>query len=154
MFKFARLISLFTLGPLLFYPFSYCPFRLPYVYCFICPTRCVWYKIRGAALLLIIGLNIKKGLFCNHICPLGTIQSFFSKLRNKKVAVPIFLRGLKYFSIVLILLIVISTWMNHIFSLKLKNLLWGVFLLGIIMSVFNHRFFCHNLCPINALRRK
>ncbi|MBU3933404.1 MAG: 4Fe-4S binding protein [Candidatus Omnitrophica bacterium] len=151
----SQLISLFLLGPLLLYPFSFCPFRLPYLYCFICPARCAWYRIRGVVLLIAVGLNIKRGLFCSHICPFGTIQILLSKISAKKISIPYFFRSFKYIGIALIASVIAISKrpQGAIFIVKLKGFLLATLLLSMGMSIFGYRIFCHNLCPINALSK-
>lgn len=150
----SQLINLFLLGPLLLYPFSFCPFRLPYLYCFICPARCAWYRIRGVVLLIAVALNIKRGLFCSHICPFGTMQILLSKISAKKIPIPYFFRSFKYIGVILIIFVIAATGMPR-FSIhaRLKDLLFGIFLLSMVASIFSYRVFCHNLCPVNALNK-
>lgn len=159
-----KAISLLILGPLFSYRFFLCPFRMPYLYCFICPIRCVWYRIRGWVLLLALGLNIRRGLFCNQLCPFGTIQVLLSKIVCKKIQMPKLIPSFKYIGLVLILLIIMFTktpvafgykfiglLSSQILITKMKWLLLGIFLLGMVLSIFSYRFFCFSLCPFRAL---
>ena len=149
------IISLLIFGPLFLYPFSFCPFRLPYLYCFICPVRCAWYRARGIVLLVVLGLNIKKGLFCSQICPFGTIQVLLSKISPNKINSPRFLRSLKYLSLIVIASVVVATKAQQaLFVIRWRGLLWGIFLLSMLLSIFNYRFFCNNLCPIKVFNRR
>ena len=90
MFNIYNTIGLLVLGPLLFYPFTFCPFHLPYLYCLICPARCGWGKIRGIILLIILGLNINRDFFCNSLCPLGNLQRLLFRLKLPKFTLPLF----------------------------------------------------------------
>ncbi|MBL7084718.1 MAG: 4Fe-4S binding protein [Candidatus Omnitrophica bacterium] len=166
MLELYRLASLVVLGPLFLYPFSYCPFRLPYLYCFICPVRCGISRARGIALLIILGLNLKSDFFCNHICPCGTMQMLLYKIKTKKISLPYFLQSFKYVSLFLIILVLALTRMPQILAHKLiglslgqvviakmKILFLGIFLLSAVASIFSWHPFCHNLCPVAALNR-
>lgn len=157
-------LSLLILGPLFAYPFFFCPFKMPYLYCFICPVRCVWYRIRGFVLLIALGMNIKRDSFCNYICPFGTIQILLSKMVSKKIQMPKLFHSFKYISVVLILVIIMFTKapvafgykfiglsLSQVFITKIKWLFLGIFLLGMVLSIFSYRFFCFSLCPIRAL---
>ena len=171
-----RITSLFILVPFLFYPFFFCPFRLPYLYCFICPLRCGYSRIRGIVLLIALGLNLKKGLFCTHICPLGSIQTLLYKIKSPKLSLPHLLLNLKYVGLVLVVFVLLITALpqllsykiapfghfapfgyfaglsfSQIFVLKMGVLLLGILLLGMALGVFSYRFFCSNLCPLKAL---
>ena len=158
-----QLISFVALAPLYFPVFFYCPFSLPYLYCFGCPVRCPWWQIRGLVLLLALGLNVRKNTFCRLICPFGTIQTFFFKIKLKKIALPSFARGLRYLSLLLILIILVLTKLPQLgtykfagFSLSqifvsLRTVLLAIFLLSMAFSLFNNYFFCQHL---SILRRK
>lgn len=166
MIRLSQIIALFILAPFFFHAFSYCPFRLPYLYCFICPVRCVWYRIRGLVLLIALGLNMRKSLFCTHLCPFGTVQDFLFKVSSKKVSLPSFFLGFKYISAILIVLIIIITklpqalnyrfmtlTLNQAFITEGKNILFGVFILSMLVGIFSYRCFCNTLCPIRALSK-
>ena len=164
MLKIYQIINLFVLAPLFFPVFSYCPFRLPYLYCFVCPVRCIWYRIRGLVFIIAIGLNIKRDLFCTHVCPFGTIQALLSKVCPKKVSLPRSFRIFKYIAMAIIIsVIVVTGWpqllsyrflglsLSQLFILKMKNLLSFIFFAGMIASIISYRFFCYNLCPVRTL---
>lgn len=147
-----QIISLLLLAPFFFGVFFFCPFKIPYLYCFICPVRCLWYRTRGIVLLIALGLNMNRDLFCNRICPFGTIQVLLSKFNLRKIALPPIFGGLKYIAVILIASIAVMTKISQpLFVVKLKDLLWVMFLTSVALSIFSYRFFCHNLCPIKAL---
>ncbi len=154
MLKTSQLISLFALGPLFFYPFSFCPFKLPYLYCFACPARCNWGRTRWIVLLIVLGLNVKEGLFCNYLCPLGTMQALLFKLKSRKFVLPQFMHNFKYIILALIVIVIMATGLpgspGHKF-MGLRVLFLGIFCLSIVLSIFISRVFCYILCPIRAL---
>ena len=166
MIRLSQIVAFFILAPLYFQVFSYCPFRLPYLYCFICPLRYLWSGIRGFVLLVALGLNIRKDLFCAHLCPFGTVQVFLSKISPKKISLPKFFYNFKYVSVILIVLVIAITKVaqlpNHrftalslsqVFIAKGKGVLFGAFVLSMAASIFNYRCFFNILCPITASNR-
>lgn len=154
MLKAVQLISLLVLAPIFFSPFFFCPFHLPYLYCFICPRRCLWYHIRGWVLLVALGMNLKNDFFCQQVCPWGRSQVLLSKIRTRKITLPKFWQSLKYISLICVaLIVVLSKSSAPILIIKIRNLLLGIFLFALAMSIINYRFFCSYLCPIRALNR-
>lgn len=152
MLSLTQIISFLALAPVYFPVFAYCPFRLPYLYCLICPNPCLWSRIRGVVLLLALGLNIKQDFFCKLICPFGTLQIMLSKFSPKKIAAAHFFRGLQYIVLAMLLVIIITTAKGQLLGGNLlKNLFLAIFLGSIIFSLFNYRFFCYHLCPVRAL---
>ena len=166
MFSLTRIASFYVLGPFLFYPFTFCPYGLPYLYCLICPRGCYGGHSRGLAFLVILGLNINKQSFCNKLCPLGTLQVFLYKLKTPKLNLPKLLLNLTYISLGILAILIIATLkpeiltqkivgisLNKILVIRLKGLLLWIFLLSIILSIFSFRIFCYNICPIRALSK-
>ena len=128
-------------------------------------------------LLLIIIITLLAFLlrrtFCGNICPLGTIQELFGKLRKfffkKRFLIPVkvdrYLRYLKYAVLVVVLA---ATWklgtlvirpydpwpvFHHLYSEDLlTEFPYGlaVFVIMIIGSFLYDRFFCKYLCPLGA----
>ena len=111
--------------------------------------------------------------FCGNICPLGTIQEIFGKLRSlfikKRLLIPEkadkYLRYLKYLVLAVVL---IATWnlgtlvirpydpwpvFHHLYSEDLvEEFPFGIVVLAvtIIGSFLYDRFFCKYLCPMGA----
>ena len=163
MVNLSQIISFFILGPLLFYPFSYCPFKLAYLYCFVCPAPCAWKRSRWVLLLIVLGLSIKKDSFCARLCPLGRAQSLLFKLKSRKFASFKFMNSFKYFILALIAVVVTVTLMPELLMYKfmglslaqivagrIRDLFLIILLFGAIASIFIYHVFCYNFCPIKA----
>lgn len=148
--KTIKIISLGALVPLLFYPLIYCPFKLPYLYCFICQVRCPWGQLRGIFLLGILGLNLKQRFYCSHLCPCGTIQDLQGKIKTKRFNLPQWSLNIKYLVLGLVITIVLVNRRNPLFLIDGELFLY-FFALIFVMSFFSHRLWCLIFCPVRAL---
>ncbi|MBU4562738.1 4Fe-4S binding protein [bacterium] len=148
--KTIKIISLGVLVPLLFYPLIYCPFKLPYLYCFICHIKCPWGKLRGLFLLGILGLNLKKRFYCSYLCPCGTIQDFQGKVKTKRLILPKWSHHIKYLILGLVIAVVLVNRRNPLFIIDGEVFLY-FFALVFVISFFSHRFWCLIFCPLRAL---
>jgi len=148
--KIIKTISLGALGPLLFYPLIYCPFKLPYLYCFVCYIRCPWGKLRGLLLLGILGLNLKKRFYCSYLCPCGTIQDLQGKIKTKRFNLPQWSNHIKYLVLGLVITIILVNRRNPLFIIDGEVFLY-FFALVFVISFFSHRLWCLIFCPFGAL---
>lgn len=148
--KTLKVISLGAIGPLLFYPVIFCPFRLPYLYCFICYLRCPWGRLRGFLLLGILGLNLKNRFYCSSLCPCGTIQDLQHKAKVKKFILPYWSRNIKYLILGLAISFILATRRYPPFIIDDRFFLFLIALVFMV-SFFSQRSWCLILCPLGAL---
>jgi len=148
--KTIKIISLGALVPLLFYPLIYCPFKLPYLYCFICQVRCPWGRLRGLFILVILALNLKQRFYCSYLCPCGTIQDLQGKIKTKRFNLPQWSHHIKYVVLGLVITIVLVNRRDPLFLID-GGLFLYLFALALVMSLFSHRFWCLIFCPVRAL---
>ncbi|MBA2123585.1 hypothetical protein B9J78_01375 [bacterium Unc6] len=148
--KIVKIILLVVLGPLLFYPFVFCPFRLPYLYCSICYLKCPWGRLRWFLLLGMLGLNLKRRFYCSSLCPCGTIQDLQRGIKIKKFILPSWGHWVRFFIFGLVFLFILAT--REYFSFIIGGYIFW-FLIGLIfvLSFFSHRFWCLIFCPIGTL---
>ncbi len=149
--KLRTLISLGVIGPLVFYPFVFCPFRLPYLYCSICHLKCVWGRYRWFLLLGILGLNLRKKFYCSSLCPCGTIQDLEHKAKTKKFILPLWSRHIRYFILGLVIAFMLAIGRGYFSSFVSDQVFWGAVGIVFVVSFFIHRFWCLLFCPTWAL---
>ena len=151
MINIARIIALLATSAFFLPAFNFCPFRLPYLYCFICPRPCHWHKLRGVVLLVALALNLRKYSFCNYLCPFGAVQKLLFMIKGKKVRLAPGFKYIKFVSLILLALVIWLTRQEILLAIKVRTLLWLAFLIGISAACFSYRFFCFHLCPVNTL---
>ena len=150
--KITRLISVTGLGALLFYPFIFCPFRAPYIYCLICPVRCPWGRARGFFVLGILILNLsRRNFYCQALCPLGAIQDLQNKTKTKKFRIPGNLSGFLRYLILILALLVLLGCTRFSFLVLGGKLLLGLLVLILVASFFIQKFWCFTFCPFRTL---
>ena len=143
-----KIIFKILLGIFLFYPLTFCPFRIPYIYCSICYLKCFWGRIRGLLLLGILGLNLNNRFYCLKMCPCGAIQDLEYKLKVKKFNLSF--PWVKYLVLVGLIILVILGFKNY-FPFISNSWILYIIVLAIVLSFFIYRFWCLNLCPVGAL---
>lgn len=148
--KTLKVISLGAIGPLLFYPFVFCPFRLPYLYCSICYLKCPWGRLRGFLLLGILALNLGRRFYCSSLCPCGTIQDLQRKAKVKKFIMPFWSHRIRYFILVLVVSFILATRRYFPFIID-GHIFWFLIGLVFVLSFFSHRFWCLVFCPLGAV---
>ncbi|MFH1045957.1 MAG: 4Fe-4S binding protein [Candidatus Omnitrophota bacterium] len=163
-FDLVNWVCLGILGPLFLGVFTYCPFKMPFIYCALCPVRCPWFYLRGYVLAGALVLNVRQNLFCARICPYGTLQVALAKISHKKIVLPAALRYAQWGSIVLLALLVWTSFHPQLIAttiagislgtlaiIKMRWLLLGLFTLSILLSIINYRCFCNHLCPVRTI---
>ncbi len=155
-----RLFSLLvkTASFIFFYPIllpiSYCPDKLPWVWCgscslFWCPGK--W--LSKPILFLILGTALLSNrIFCRFLCPFGTISDCISSISNRVVRSP--QERLFYRPWVKWLFLVVVLWAA--FGLSTPEFTtsdWAPYLFGIFifLSAFNNRYWCRLACPIGTI---
>jgi polyferredoxin len=72
--KMLKIASFIILLPVIIYPAFRCYFKIPYVFCRICPRSCIFGHLRPVLLPAVLLQNLDKRFWCYNQCPLGTIQ--------------------------------------------------------------------------------
>lgn len=163
-----RMFSYLAYSLVIFFPIFRCYFKIPYLFCHVCPRPCVFGYMRPYLIPAALIMNIEKRHWCFKICPLGTLQDCqFQKARQhfflpRAVGIlPLIVLGCTtvwYF--------LVKThaghpeapginWYNgvykNIFSAEPLVLLIGGVLL--LMAFYCQRPFCELLCPVGTFAK-
>lgn len=68
-----RWLKFVGLGLIVFYPLFRCWFKLPYVFCHVCPRKCVFGWFRPYLVPAALVMNLNKRHWCHHSCPVGSL---------------------------------------------------------------------------------
>lgn len=153
-FKLIKIISLPALLLLLFYPLKFCPFGLPYLYCFICYLRCPWGQFRGYLLVGLLGLNLQKNFYCFFLCPWGQLQDLQHKIELPKLKLPRWVYQGKYFILGVVIVIIFLSYLQSPLIVRLffsRELFFYILAVVFATSFFIHRPWCNIFCPLRAL---
>ncbi len=144
--------------PIVFLPIFRCYFRIPYIFCRICPKKCPWGELRPIIIPFVLLLNTDKRFWCFNLCPLGTLQRHQCKLNKKRIKLPRWLKNIRYIFLLFTIVIVIKLTIG-IRQAK-YSLLIGVYhpvILTIliasvilILAFFIPLFWCEYFCPIGS----
>lgn len=144
--------------PVLVLPVFSCYFKIPYVFCRVCPNRCPWGLLRTFVFSSFILLNLSGKFWCSALCPFGTLQESQAGFSKRSFKLPAWAVALSYsvlFTIagMYLLTLVGSRWTGF-FDLGRYGWVGGTALatLGIfIVSFFIPKFWCRFLCPVGAI---
>jgi 4Fe-4S binding protein len=140
--------------PAVFFPIMRCYFKVPYIFCKLCPKKCPWGNIRPFVIPSFLLLNLNSKFWCFRMCPIGTLQDYQCKVSKNKKCLPKWACNLKYFFLVLIIgLFFIQKKFSFFFKGDHHFYVWtfGVAIILFIISFFIPRFFCNVFCPIGSL---
>jgi len=68
-----RWLFFLAFAPVVFYPIFRCYFKVPYLFCHVCPRVCVFGYLRPFLVPAALIMNLEKRHWCHHVCPLGTL---------------------------------------------------------------------------------
>jgi polyferredoxin len=78
-----RWVKFLGLGLIVFYPLFRCFFKVPYLFCHVCPRPCVFGYFRPYLIPMALLMNLNNRHWCYHSCPVGTLlQSQHSSIRK------------------------------------------------------------------------
>ncbi len=162
--KIFRFLSYIVFAPMVLYPIFRCYLKIPYIFCHVCPRKCIFGHLRPYTVPAVLLLNLDKGAWCYKYCPVGKLQDKQVSIKTKKIVLPKFLFYTKY---LFLLFVIISYFMisgynknpislafynyffKNIFSVSIIVLI--IVILLFILSFFIHRFWCNYICPIGTV---
>lgn len=68
-----RWLQFLGLGLVAFYPIFRCFFKVPYVFCHVCPRQCVFGYFRPYLVPAALLMNLRARHWCHHACPVGSL---------------------------------------------------------------------------------
>lgn len=144
--------------PLVLLPVYRCCFKVPYVFCRVCPSKCPWGISRTVALGSFLILNLFGRFWCFSMCPLGTFQECQVRASKKNIELPLWARLSSYISFFL------TAWMYFLTMLGSGLLVYfgfgyyrwagvtvAVAAFILLASFFIPKFWCRYFCPIGTV---
>lgn len=150
--------------PFVFFPVFKCYFKVPFVFCHVCPRKCIWGYLRPFIVSGVMLMNVEKRLWCYNFCPIGILQNKQAEFKIKGIALP---KWIKESIRILILVALVASYfiikkakIGHVFrteslytfmfknvySTSLTVLIVGGIIL--LLSFFIYRLWCSYICPI------
>jgi spermidine synthase len=77
-----------------FYPIFRCYFKVPYLFCHVCPQKCVFGFVRPYLIPAVLIMNLEKRYWCYRACPVGTLFDCQARACKKSKRVPKWLQAL------------------------------------------------------------
>lgn len=144
--------------PLVLLPVFKCCFKVPYVFCRVCPSKCPWGISRTFILSSFLTLNLFGRFWCFSMCPFGTCQEYqlrFSKKNFQLLHNP----GILSYPV-----LVLTGWMYSLtllgssmvayFEIGYYTWVGSTILVAasiFIIAFFVPKFWCRYLCPVGAI---
>ncbi len=79
-----RLAHYALLLPVAAFPIARCYFKVPFVFCHVCPRQCVFGVLRPYAVPAAVLANLQGHRFCERLCPLGAAQGFCERAGGRR----------------------------------------------------------------------
>ena len=144
--------------PVLLLPIFRCYFKVPYVFCRVCPNKCPWGILRGVAFPAFLLLNLSNKFWCTALCPLGTFQECQAQISPKSFKLPSWIELSAY----AVLLLVTGMYLLTLFGapgvkfFEMGRYAWvevsvGVAVLILSVAFFIPKFWCRYFCPVGTI---
>lgn len=144
--------------PLLILPIFRCCFKVPYVFCRVCPNKCPWGISRTFIFSAFLALNLSGRFWCFYLCPFGTFQECQVQISKQNIRSPfrtgflsypvMFITAWMYFltlygsQIVIYFAAGYYEWMTTTVFVALSIL---------IAAFFIPKFWCRFFCPVGII---
>lgn len=158
--KYLKHPTYFIFLPLALFPVMRCNFKIPYIFCKVCPRKCPWGAVRQVTIPSFVLFNLDARSWCFRFCPFGTLQECQAMACKKRVKLPGWLSWLRYpvllFTIAIVVLAMYNimdfrdTWFFRANYQPMPAVIATaavIFLLSFVIP----RLWCSYLCPIGSL---
>lgn len=143
--------------PLALFPAMRCYFKIPYIFCKICPRKCFWGEITPVIIPSFIFLNLDKRFWCYKLCPFGTLQEYQCKVIKKRICLPKWLQHIRWLFLILTIAIILLSFyakdsLQWFFRGTHHFYIWVtiISLIIFLLAFFIPRFWCNYFCPIGS----
>ncbi|MGR3218252.1 MAG: spermine/spermidine synthase domain-containing protein [Candidatus Anammoxibacter sp.] len=160
-----RIFNFIVFSLVAFFPIFRCYFTVPYVFCHVCPRKCVFGVIRPYFIPAALLMNLGRNTWCFHFCPIGTLQDTeYAAFKTRSIAIPRISSLVSFFMFAAICYFYFKTEIDfnavtskgedwHTFFFKNRytcSLIVIVSSLAILgLSLIVRRSFCKLFCPVN-----
>lgn len=147
--------------PVLLLPLFRCYFKVPYVFCRVCPSQCAWGFLRTFLFNSFILLNLPSGKFwCMSCCPFGTFQECQTRVSHKRLKVLGWLGASAYVALILTagMYFLTLTGSKALGFFEFGRYEWAgmtILVAGMILvaAFFIPMFWCRYLCPVGTIEK-
>lgn len=146
--------------PLLLMPAFRCYFKVPYVFCSVCPGQCPWGLLRTVVFNAALLFNLSGKFWCVNLCPFGTFQECQTQISKRNLSLPSWSNLLSYLTLFLFMGMFCSALIGSgsIAFFEIGRYGWvaltaSVALLIILIGFFISRFWCRFLCPVGTIAK-
>jgi spermidine synthase len=163
--RISRWVYFFAFSLAVFYPVFRCYFRVPYLFCHVCPRTCIFGFMRPYLVPAALIMNLEKRYWCYHACPIGTLYDCQARVCTGSRRVPAWLRAVAVAVLVFTAVayfklewdlghqpnVALDWYMffyNNVFAVSAAVIAISAVL--IVMAWRLRRSFCETLCPVGA----
>jgi len=146
--------------PLVLLPVFMCYFKVPYVFCDVCPTQCPWGISRTFVFNTALLLNLSGRFWCVNLCPFGTFQECQTQISKRNFTLPswVNLSGYAILFLFMGMYYLALLGSGALIYFEIGRYGWvvttaSVALLIIIAAFFIPRFWCRYACPVGTIAK-
>ena len=155
--------SFLGLALVAFYPIFRCYFKVPWLFCHVCPRKCVFGYVRPYLIPAVLIMNLEKRFWCTRACPIGSLGTAQGRVCPGSRRPP---RALRVISWLVLAFTVVSyfkieadyeigagmfgDWYTYFYEnlFVTSAIVVGVTAALVLATVWLRRPFCEVLCPV------
>lgn len=156
-------LCFFAFSLVVFVPVFRCYFKIPYLFCHVCPRKCAFGFLRPYLIPAALIMNIEKRHWCYHGCPVGTLYAAQERLKtpSRRWAFVLWVSALAVLTFIVFAYFRVrrdfeqglssgTDWYTHFFNNQYATSVTvvGIALVLIVGSFWIPRLFCRGLCPL------